>query len=153
MTLAFQSASPLQTSPHQQSLICTRVRAQRGRRLEQGPEPGFSLWLGYDVDCNNSTSDIIHTKKAKRSQTARSSVLGNGWTSAEDASNLHSDSHLNAHSRRDFLRHAMLSCTAICFPSAAMSLLLPGEANGYSCLLYTSPSPRDQRGSRMPSSA
>ena len=24
---------------------------------------------------------------------------------------------------------------------------------GYSCLLYTSPSPRDQRGSRMPSSA
>ena len=29
-----------------------------------------------------------------------------------------------------------------------------GENGGkYSCLLYTSPSPRDQRGSRMPSSA
>ena len=28
---------------------------------------------------------------------------------------------------------------------------LPAES--YSCLLYTSPSPRDQRGSRMPSSA
>ena len=27
----------------------------------------------------------------------------------------------------------------------------PGQAHG--CLLYTSPSPRDQRGSRMPSSA
>ena len=27
------------------------------------------------------------------------------------------------------------------------------EGNVYSCLLYTSPSPRDQRGSRMPSSA
>ena len=26
-------------------------------------------------------------------------------------------------------------------------------SNGYFCLLYTSPSPRDQRGSRMPSSA
>ena len=26
-------------------------------------------------------------------------------------------------------------------------------ANNYTCLLYTSPSPRDQRGSRMPSSA
>ena len=26
-------------------------------------------------------------------------------------------------------------------------------AAGYNCLLYTSPSPRDQRGSRMPSSA
>ena len=30
-----------------------------------------------------------------------------------------------------------------------------GSANGlfFTCLLYTSPSPRDQRGSRMPSSA
>ena len=27
------------------------------------------------------------------------------------------------------------------------------KKRGYSCLLYTSPSPRDQRGSRMPSSA
>ena len=27
------------------------------------------------------------------------------------------------------------------------------EAHYYDCLLYTSPSPRDQRGSRMPSSA
>ena len=27
------------------------------------------------------------------------------------------------------------------------------ENAGYTCLLYTSPSPRDQRGSRMPSSA
>ena len=31
---------------------------------------------------------------------------------------------------------------------------LPGAVLGYDdCLLYTSPSPRDQRGSRMPSSA
>ena len=30
---------------------------------------------------------------------------------------------------------------------------LPDESNAYDCLLYTSPSPRDQRGSRMPSSA
>jgi len=28
-----------------------------------------------------------------------------------------------------------------------------GTRNSTSCLLYTSPSPRDQRGSRMPSSA
>ena len=28
-----------------------------------------------------------------------------------------------------------------------------GLQRAYSCLLYTSPSPRDQRGSRMPSSA
>ena len=28
-----------------------------------------------------------------------------------------------------------------------------GYINAYTCLLYTSPSPRDQRGSRMPSSA
>ena len=30
---------------------------------------------------------------------------------------------------------------------------LTNDANGTTCLLYTSPSPRDQRGSRMPSSA
>ena len=30
---------------------------------------------------------------------------------------------------------------------------LPGDHDDKSCLLYTSPSPRDQRGSRMPSSA
>ena len=28
-----------------------------------------------------------------------------------------------------------------------------GDYDGLACLLYTSPSPRDQRGSRMPSSA
>ena len=30
---------------------------------------------------------------------------------------------------------------------------LGASTTDYSCLLYTSPSPRDQRGSRMPSSA
>ena len=31
--------------------------------------------------------------------------------------------------------------------------IIVGVASGSPCLLYTSPSPRDQRGSRMPSSA
>ena len=39
----------------------------------------------------------------------------------------------------------------------ALNVMAPDEANMYMlakiCLLYTSPSPRDQRGSRMPSSA
>ena len=35
---------------------------------------------------------------------------------------------------------------------AVTSLVVPGEGT-WDCLLYTSPSPRDQRGSRMPSSA
>ena len=35
------------------------------------------------------------------------------------------------------------------FDIVLLDLMLPGM----SCLLYTSPSPRDQRGSRMPSSA
>ena len=32
-------------------------------------------------------------------------------------------------------------------------IVFSGRTDGYPCLLYTSPSPRDQRGSRMPSSA
>ena len=39
-------------------------------------------------------------------------------------------------------------------PPAAVQLLEAAKLKkGSSCLLYTSPSPRDQRGSRMPSSA
>ena len=36
---------------------------------------------------------------------------------------------------------------------AAKDLIDHGASHLVSCLLYTSPSPRDQRGSRMPSSA
>ena len=35
----------------------------------------------------------------------------------------------------------------------SISLNISGGTGAYTCLLYTSPSPRDQRGSRMPSSA
>ena len=42
---------------------------------------------------------------------------------------------------------ADLDLTAVVAPDAASAALV------YPCLLYTSPSPRDQRGSRMPSSA
>ena len=37
--------------------------------------------------------------------------------------------------------------------SAAAATQGPGSPAMWTCLLYTSPSPRDQRGSRMPSSA
>ena len=39
------------------------------------------------------------------------------------------------------------------FPLPQIKLDLAGPERGWNCLLYTSPSPRDQRGSRMPSSA
>ena len=35
----------------------------------------------------------------------------------------------------------------------SLQIILPVGISFYTCLLYTSPSPRDQRGSRMPSSA
>ena len=40
-----------------------------------------------------------------------------------------------------------------CDPSAILGQLPSNRDRGSTCLLYTSPSPRDQRGSRMPSSA
>ena len=40
-----------------------------------------------------------------------------------------------------------------CIFSTEFSLKVMGDIQQYFCLLYTSPSPRDQRGSRMPSSA
>ena len=42
---------------------------------------------------------------------------------------------------------------AILNSNVAMLQSSIADAETYSCLLYTSPSPRDQRGSRMPSSA
>ena len=39
------------------------------------------------------------------------------------------------------------------YPVVALYVDLPHEHVDVNCLLYTSPSPRDQRGSRMPSSA
>ena len=39
------------------------------------------------------------------------------------------------------------------FGRKKLNLLVDSEMNPLGCLLYTSPSPRDQRGSRMPSSA
>ena len=44
---------------------------------------------------------------------------------------------------------------SICFEIPCIDLFDVYEffIDKYSCLLYTSPSPRDQRGSRMPSSA
>ena len=42
---------------------------------------------------------------------------------------------------------------AACFLDSCANLELPVVGYGIRCLLYTSPSPRDQRGARMPSSA
>ena len=39
------------------------------------------------------------------------------------------------------------------FDRIELSVILGFACRKYGCLLYTSPSPRDQRGSRMPSSA
>ena len=49
-----------------------------------------------------------------------------------------------------FLNDVGLDYLTIARTSASLS---NGEAQRIRCLLYTSPSPRDQRGSRMPSSA
>ena len=48
-----------------------------------------------------------------------------------------------------FLDRFLLGCATSLVMASGTSLI----AEHYHCLLYTSPSPRDQRGSRMPSSA
>ena len=46
-----------------------------------------------------------------------------------------------------------VTATKVGSPATRVGLAGRGSTNVGSCLLYTSPSPRDQRGSRMPSSA
>ena len=46
-----------------------------------------------------------------------------------------------------------IGCGLLALKFPACTKMLGPVVEGTSCLLYTSPSPRDQRGSRMPSSA
>ena len=48
---------------------------------------------------------------------------------------------------------AGLSISLLTFTSVEALNIGKAKSQSYICLLYTSPSPRDQRGSRMPSSA
>ena len=50
---------------------------------------------------------------------------------------------------KTLLLYSLTGLLAVCTGLLCVNLIEPGEI----CLLYTSPSPRDQRGSRMPSSA
>ena len=60
-----------------------------------------------------------------------------------------------------YFDYSIASLTSAAIPSDGISLLSAGDGSASAflriqaktCLLYTSPSPRDQRGSRMPSSA
>ena len=54
--------------------------------------------------------------------------------------------------KADLAVHSMKDVPADDAPGLQVAKILP-RGNPYDCLLYTSPSPRDQRGSRMPSSA
>ena len=74
--------------------------------------------------------------------------------------NTHSTSPLCGPSRACLLRGQYAHNTNIFInePNADVANGMPGgmrlyREQGFYCLLYTSPSPRDQRGSRMPSSA
>ena len=49
----------------------------------------------------------------------------------------------------DMLLEALVACAGVTLKAVATAI----EVDLRDCLLYTSPSPRDQRGSRMPSSA
>ena len=50
-------------------------------------------------------------------------------------------------------RLLLLGLLALLATLAALAMLATGARAGWTCLLYTSPSPRDRTRSRMPSSA
>ena len=52
-----------------------------------------------------------------------------------------------------WMRNTILPLDMIFFDDAGRVVNIATNTKPFSCLLYTSPSPRDQRGTRMPSSA
>ena len=81
------------------------------------------------------------------------------WPSSENTTSLYSDSVLTVdHGRREvYINGESIELTPIEYSLLWLLVSKQGEALSLeyllTCLLYTSPSPRDQRGSRMPSSA
>ena len=85
-------------------------------------------WENIFKGWNNKESETVHTLK-------KVPVFKN--LSEKDFSELEKMMHQRSYASGEFI-----------FKNKA-----PGEGMYIICLLYTSPSPRDQRGSRMPSSA
>ena len=73
-------------------------------------------------------------------------------TTIEDA-NVALQKVLDAGSKKNVIELAWIKNVRVTIPRVIVTLSLPSFANSQSCLLYTSPSPRDMRRSRMPSSA
>ena len=77
--------------------------------------------------------------------------LPSGLSEHEVCSRLAAMADRNAHDLTSFLGLGFYDHV---IPAVVPAMVSRGEfATAYTCLLYTSPSPRDQRGSRMPSSA
>ena len=87
-------------------------------------------------------TQLEHYMDVSSSETPQWARMGDGWSKFDDATSAQTESTKYINMDTESTDTTSYK-TAYNFECDLM----------YSCLLYTSPSPRDQRGSRMPSSA
>ena len=103
------------------------------------------------LDIAKGMAVIVRTAGAKRTKTeiARDyAYLSKLWDEIRNRT-LESQAPCLIHEEGDLIKRSIRDM----YTSEVGEVLVEGEDAYKTCLLYTSPSPRDQRGSRMPSSA
>ena len=110
------------------------TQPRRGRVISRGEAPSY--YGNIDSSISNAAAESDGNESAQNegraaAAAAATALASTAGVSVEDGVEFRGPPHVGGHGRRD----------AAALVGASI------------CLLYTSPSPRDQRGSRMPSSA
>ena len=126
----------------------------KGIKVLSERDPANLPWEKLGVDVALECTGLFTTQETagKHLQAGAKRVLISAPASGADLTVVYGVNHKKLRKSHKIVSNA--SCTTNCLAPVAQVLdKTCGIARGYICLLYTSPSPRDQRGSRMPSSA
>ena len=167
--------------PQEVGLAKARRRKKLGKRIQEDTEScnGYELEITWDILNESETDEFSITKtfcvtqlcgnqclpglllingRTILSSTYRAEDITSFSATVESGRNVHFKAAENITLVDGFHAKSGASFTATiesCTSASLQDEVVSRQANAYqlTCLLYTSPSPRDQRGSRMPSSA
>ena len=131
----------------------SEITTEEGASSEETPAEVETTEPEADPDTSSSTSTTESTTTTEAPETSTSSTSSTTTTTTEAIAESSGNPELDA--LIDELAAYVEAERGLEFLSRPQVQLLDDDAFGdaWICLLYTSPSPRDQRGSRMPSSA
>ena len=140
------SSGEVNVSSAYETTFSNPLEARSSLLFDNSKQKGLNTGTNFADGIESSTMDV----------TTRSQMLGQTATDNLDASSEQAQLKGNELGNQfaggiDLSKPTVDASTEAVGQGAVNSL--NSKAQGFACLLYTSPSPRDQRGSRMPSSA